>query len=66
MLWALTRPFPDARTDFGAMSPLIVFTSRIFRSETGFSASMAMTVVGVRREAITIAVNFVMQRTPLL
>lgn len=32
MLWALTRPVPDDRTDFGEIEPVIVFTSDIFVS----------------------------------
>ena len=32
MLCALTKPKPDARTDFGAMFPVIVLTNLIFFS----------------------------------
>lgn len=32
MLWALTKPVPDDRTDFGEIEPVIVFTSDIFVS----------------------------------
>ncbi|CAB4726556.1 unannotated protein [freshwater metagenome] len=32
MLWALTNPVPDERTDLGEIVPVIVFTSVIFVS----------------------------------
>jgi hypothetical protein len=32
MLWALTTPSPDERTDFGEIEPLIVFINCIFVS----------------------------------
>jgi hypothetical protein len=33
MLWALTRPEPEARTDLGEILPPIVFIKTIFCSE---------------------------------
>ena len=32
MLWALTKPVPDDRTDLGEIDPVIVFTKDIFVS----------------------------------
>ena len=44
MLWALTRPLPEDRTDFGDMSPVMVLTSDIFVSAetTSLCAGVAM------------------------
>lgn len=45
MLWALTSPLPDDRTDFGEMSPVMVLTSDIFVSAetTSLMAGVAIT-----------------------
>jgi hypothetical protein len=45
MLWALTSPLPEDRTDFGEMSPVIVLTSDIFVSAeiTSLCAGVALT-----------------------
>jgi len=45
MLWALTSPLPEDRTDFGEMSPVMVLTSDIFVSAetTSLCAGVAMT-----------------------
>jgi hypothetical protein len=45
MLWALTSPLPDDRTDFGEISPVMVLTSVILVSAetTSLCAGVAMT-----------------------
>ena len=45
MLCALIKPLPEDRTDFGAMSPVMVLTSDIFVSAetTSLRAGVAMT-----------------------
>jgi len=45
MLCALTKPLPEDRTDFGEMSPVMVFTRDIFVSAetTSLWAGVAMT-----------------------
>ena len=45
MLCALTKPLPEDRTDFGEMSPVMVFTRDIFVSAdtTSLCAGVAVT-----------------------
>ena len=56
MLWAETKPLLEARTDFGAISPVIVRYNFIFVSAERISASvgeMAITNMNaVNRERI--------------
>ena len=50
MLWALTKPVPDARTDFGAIFPLMVAITFIFDDEiVEVGVSLACTL-GARKE----------------
>jgi hypothetical protein len=50
MLWALTKPVPDARTDFGAIFPLMVAMTFIFDDEiVEVGVSLACTP-GARKE----------------
>ena len=48
MLWAETKPLLDARTDFGAMSPVIVVASFIFVSAESISALLGEMVITIR------------------
>ena len=41
MLWALTIPVLEERTDFGAISPVMVLIRRIFLSAMLFSSAVA-------------------------
>ena len=50
MLCALTRPVPDARTDLGAMLPLIVAITFIFE---GAAYAVGVSVAWLGVEAIT-------------
>jgi hypothetical protein len=45
MLWALTNPLPEDRTDLGEILPVMVLTSDIFVSAetTSLCAGVAMT-----------------------
>jgi hypothetical protein len=58
MLWALTSPVPEARTDLGAILPLIVATTFIFVGNeyaVGVSVAWLGVVRITRAEMVTVA-----------
>lgn len=65
MLWALTTPVLEARTDFGAISPVMVLISRIFRSAMLFSSAFTGEIVGaeMRAKIVMSEKNRVMEST---